>query len=325
MIVVGVDGGATRTRALAVDLSSMRASGCVVEEPSNPNNVGVAAAASVVERCVSCALRGVGGSASLVYCGLAGLDSERLRLVVGGRLGELLASSLGCRVVVDHDAYIALMACTLGGPGILVIAGTGSIVYGVDGSGSRRVAGDRGWLLGDEASSYAVGVDALRSLRRSLDGLEPRGCLAEGVSVALGVSSIDELMEWFSRVSLGDHVSGVAAVAETVCRLAEEGCGEAVEVLRWRAMLHARDTVWMAEEMGYRGPVYTSGGLWGCRPYREVFEGLIAAYGLEAVPAPRPPVLGAVMLAAREAGHPDPWGLAGVEEVVSEAWRLYGR
>jgi len=324
LIVVGVDGGATKTRALAVDTSSLRACGCLVEEPSNPNNVGVAAAASAVEKAVRCALQGLGAPApDTVYCGLAGLDSERLRLIIGGKMAELLSSVLGGRVIVDHDAYIALMACTLGAPGILVIAGTGSIVYGVDEEGSRRIAGDRGWLLGDEASSYAVGLDALQALRRSLDGLEPRSCLTEGLSMALGLDSIDKLMEWFHRLGLGDHVSTVAAVAATVCRLAEEGCGEAAEILRWRAMLHARDTVWMAEKMNYTGPVYIAGGLWGCRPYREEYERLIAAYGLEAVPAPRPPVLGAAMLALREAGHPDPWSLAENQQILGEAWKLY--
>jgi len=81
--------------------------------------------------------------------------SDRKRLAF-----SLKKFSKAVRVVSDVE--LAHEAAFGGGPGILVIAGTGSIAFGRDGSGRTARAGGLGALLGDEGSAFWLGREALR-------------------------------------------------------------------------------------------------------------------------------------------------------------------
>jgi N-acetylglucosamine kinase-like BadF-type ATPase len=81
------------------------------------------------------------------------------------QLGQTLARRVGCPVHVTGDADTAHYGAFLGAPGIVVIAGTGSVALGWDGE-RFAYAGGHGYLLGDEGSAYWIGREAVRAALR---------------------------------------------------------------------------------------------------------------------------------------------------------------
>ncbi len=306
-LVAGIDGGATSTKAVVVDVSSGGAwSGRA--GPGNPVNVGVATAALNLRAAVEDALRGTGhGLRELVAAaaGVAGLDSRILR----GQLAPLLASSsgLGGRLLVEHDAHTAWLHAGRGGNVVLVIAGTGSIAYNAYG-GRRLIVGNHGWLLGDEGSGFWVGRAALRRLLKALDGRGHWDCLSRGLAERLGVRDPDELAYWFYLTR--GRVERIAAVARHVVDLAADGCGEAAGLLETGAGLLAEAAAVAADATG-AGEVYTTGSMFRCRVFREAFTARLRRRGLRVVHGAAYPAAGALYLALRRAGLGE-----------EEAWRL---
>ena len=90
-----------------------------------------------------------------------------------------------CRVLAGDDAAIALRAAVPEGPGIVLIAGTGSIAYAENGERRSRVGG-LGYLAGDEGSAFAIGMAAVRLYGRVLDGRARADETTEVVNRALG-------------------------------------------------------------------------------------------------------------------------------------------
>jgi len=69
---------------------------------------------------------------------------------------------VAARVEVISDVEAALLGAHLGGAGVLVLAGTGSIVLGRDAAGRLARAGGLGPLIGDEGSAFWLGREWLR-------------------------------------------------------------------------------------------------------------------------------------------------------------------
>jgi len=86
-----------------------------------------------------------------------GVWTPRERRVVRRRL-----RALARRVEVISDVEAALLGALDGRPGLLVLAGTGSIVLGRDGEGRVARAGGLGPLIGDEGSAFWLGREWLR-------------------------------------------------------------------------------------------------------------------------------------------------------------------
>ena len=84
------------------------------------------------------------------------------------QLSETLTRQAGCPVLVTGDADTARCGAFAGGPGIVVIAGTGSAALGWDGERFAQ-AGGHGFLLGDEGSAYWIGREAVRAALRFRD------------------------------------------------------------------------------------------------------------------------------------------------------------
>ncbi len=134
------------------------------------------------------------------------------------------------RSEVVGDEVIALDAAVKGGPGILQIAGTGSNCIGRAPDGSRECAGGWSSRLGDEGSGYWIGLHAVRRALRAFDREEPTRVL-EVVGRTWGTKTIDEL------VNLGDSTPGpdFAALSPVISQLAEEGDAVAAGVLKQAA------------------------------------------------------------------------------------------
>jgi len=172
-LVIGVDGGGTKSVGLVADptgnILTRRESGA-----SNVNVVGLDGAArslrKVITECcedVRCAPNELGA----VVLALAGAGSEQNREGIKRALGELFQND-GIKpppLFVETDARAALEGAFDGGPGVVIIAGTGSIVIGKTGRGDLLTVGGWGRLLGDEGSGYFLGRETLRAVTRQMD------------------------------------------------------------------------------------------------------------------------------------------------------------
>src|SRR5205085_1278058 len=78
-------------------------------------------------------------------------------------------------------------------PGIVIIAGTGSIVYGRNQRGEAARAGGWGHLIGDEGSGYWIGREALAAVMRAEDGRGPSTRMTADILEFFTVADVSRL------------------------------------------------------------------------------------------------------------------------------------
>ena len=155
--------------------------------------------------------------------GLAGISSEGVRVWAEETLGQMLMGE----IILTGDEEIALEAAFGSqGPGVLVIAGTGSHVVGRCSNGSRMTAGGWGPMLGDEGSGHWIGLEGVRSGLRAVDRGVP-SCLLREINALWGISSIGALIAKANSRPRADF----ATLAEAVARCATQGDALARSVL----------------------------------------------------------------------------------------------
>lgn len=189
--VVGVDGGGTKTEAVIMD-ANLQVIGEGRSGPSNPLRVGITAAAAAVREAIdsACAMAKL-RRADLVAAeiGLAGARRKELR----ERMRETLATLSIGEVEVVTDADIAMYGATDGAPGVVVIAGTGSICCGINARGKSFCAGGWGPIAGDEGAGAWLARRALRAVAHASDGRGPETLLTEMACSYFHVSTPDDL------------------------------------------------------------------------------------------------------------------------------------
>lgn len=229
-VVLGIDGGGTRTRAAIVDsgrIESQRTLAFAESGSIKRLRVG----AEVAEANLRALLKevftqaGVSG-ARAATCGVASAT-------LPGTLEWITAVFRDFGVEqseVVGDEVIALDASFRGGPGILQIAGTGSNTIGRAPNGSRECAGGYSSRLGDEGSGYWIGLHAIRRALNAYDREEPQQVLKK-VGEIWGTPTLEAL------VDLGDSTPGpdFAALAPAISELAEAGDLVSIGVVRQAA------------------------------------------------------------------------------------------
>ena len=299
MYSIGVDGGGTRTRAVMVDgegaISAVSTGGC-----GNFQVVGLGGLKSLLDRLLG-ELGAVSQDRSLCLA-LAGAGRRPERMAIAA-----MARSRGWaqRVEVVSDAEGALTGAHGGGPGLIAISGTGSIVLGKDESGREARAGGWGPLLGDEGSGYSIGLEALRAVLRAEDGWGDKTLLAGELKKALGLENWDQLVQKVYRSEIDrQHIS---ALCPLVFAAARRGDGAARKIIEEAGSALGSQVSAVARRLCLRGAVALSctGGvfkeremLWPSmqRAVRGEVETLRFTKPL------LPPVLGAVLIARRQAG-----------------------
>ncbi|MGB2820369.1 MAG: BadF/BadG/BcrA/BcrD ATPase family protein, partial [Phycisphaerae bacterium] len=166
-LFLGIEGGATRTTGILADgdlnVLAERTSG-----PTNVHAVGEACAGAAARELIE-ALRAEAGPRwqelrASAFC-IAGIRSEADRNVWRRIVAPL---PLVGKVLLTHDAAAGLAAGSADRTGILVVCGTGSIVYGRRVDGREHFVGGGGPVLGDEASGFDLGRRGLRAAMRAL-------------------------------------------------------------------------------------------------------------------------------------------------------------
>lgn len=222
---VGVDGGGTRTTLGIADESGRevirRVGPAGLVDPRQPA-VAAERLVGLVRDAVQCAA--LDGPAAGLCAGLAGVGHAQERQVVEE---AFIRAGVAERVAIISDGEIALHGALAGGPGILVIAGTGSVAWGRSETGQVAKAGGWGFILGDEGSAWQIARAALRAALMTHDGRAPESRILRTLLDVIGLTAAEELPPWVARAEKGE----VAALAVHVIRTAELGDAAAREIV----------------------------------------------------------------------------------------------
>jgi glucosamine kinase len=228
-VVLGIDGGGTRTRASIVALNGTSEQVVARVEANSIKRLRVGA--ETAEFNLRALLKDAYSQAGVTSVAAASIGVASA--TVPGTL-EWITAVLNDfaidRIEVVGDEVIALDAAFQGGPGILQIAGTGTNTIGRAPNGSLECAGGYSSRLGDEGSGYWIGLHSVRRALNAFDREEPTQIL-DRVGEIWGTSSLEEL------VGFGDSTPGpdFAALAPTINELAQAGDPVAIAVLRQAA------------------------------------------------------------------------------------------
>ena len=182
-------------------------------------------------------LNAIGGCVGAA-CAQAGLDPERTeyRAVCAGFSGgpadktELLAELVRTpKLDVTTDALIALAGATAGQPGIITIAGTGSIAYGRNAARQFARAGGWGYIFGDEGGGFDITRQAVRAMLRHEEGWGPPTSLTAILLAETGAADANDLMHRFYTVDFPRPM--IASYSKLVDRAAIEGDTVAQQIM----------------------------------------------------------------------------------------------
>ena len=229
--VLGIDGGGSKTVCVLMDDLHL-VLGRAEAGPSNYQSIGIEATLqsiqSAIYNAVEAAIITNSVNIDAICLGLAGVGRATDIEVVKGLVKELQNNKLPinwalqpANIVICNDALIALVG-GIGQPvGIVVAAGTGSIVFGRNHEGHTKRVGGWGYILGDEGSAYKIAIAGMNAALKSYDGREISTSLIEGFKQHLDLESIEDLIEVVYRREWG--VKQIAALAPVVDFAAASG------------------------------------------------------------------------------------------------------
>lgn len=298
---LGVDGGQSSTTALIGD-GTGRVLGFGRGGPCNHVSAAEARAkfTAAIGGCVAQARDAAGLAADVEFetaCyGFSGGPADKDALVA-----EMFRAG---KRLVTHDAYIALCGAHAGAPGIITIAGTGSISFGRGAQGGLMRAGGWGYVFGDEGGGFDLTRQALRAALRVDEGWGPPTSLRDALISETGASDANDLMHRFYGGELTRP--RMAAMSRLVDEAATAGDlvadGIVMEAAQQLAgiTLAVRKRTFTPQECA---PVAFIGGVFNSSRLLERFRTLLERDGLASVSAPKHgPAAGALLEAYRMAG-----------------------
>lgn len=176
--------------------------------------------------------------------GLSGVDRiEQTRFLseeIGGRILP------NCRRLwVGNDAMAALRQGAGKLHGLIIIAGTGSICFGVDGGGRVTRTGGWGSELGDEGSAFWIGREALQTACRMSDGRVRPSALLNVILHELEFESASDMIPWTARISRETFKQQTARLFPAIASLAaggDEACASILDAA-WRHLVRHVEAV----------------------------------------------------------------------------------
>ena len=155
-LYVGIDGGGSKTQVFLMDMERRIGITCI-GKASNPNTVPWDAALETMDYLIHFLMKSINASDNevlgLSFC-LAGLSRSEHIEKMKEKFSSIFTNAL---IEVSGDALAALTAGTFGTPGVVLIAGTGSVCLGETETGEIFRAGGYGNLVGDEGSGFDIG------------------------------------------------------------------------------------------------------------------------------------------------------------------------
>lgn len=301
MFIAGIDGGGTHTR---LEIRERNNQFLRREEfgPFNLNSIGEAAFRSLLRR-IFAACGDMAACAGLCI-GAAGVSNPAAAEIMAE---ELRQAGFAGKWKLCGDQEIALRGA-MDGPGVVVIAGTGSICFGRNESGITARSGGFGHLIDDGGSGYALGRDVLNCAVRTIDGRCGSREILEAVLARLKDAA--QIVSFVYSPSTGK--AAIAEYAAIALEQAERGSREAREILARGAeeLLALVKAVQNRLEL-QRCPIALLGGLLSTdNPYRRIVAETLSPLGTVIAPG-HDALWGAAQTA---------WELQNHDSGSSEAW-----
>jgi N-acetylglucosamine kinase-like BadF-type ATPase len=301
--LLGLDGGATKTTAAVFNVDTYgvwlgRAGS------SNPFADGFDAAVAAIRAAVRAALGAAGIDAGDIAAGVMAIASADTAVDQARLHDGLVATQPVHPLIVVNDVVAAWCAGTLGGPGVAVIAGTGSNSFGVNARGQTWRCGGWGHLLDDTGSAYWIGLEVMRAAVRYRDGRGPYTQLVHRLLAEHSLASVEDLQpfvyEHFNKAR-------IASFARLAAAAATDGDGAARRILHEAGTDLARMVCTVIEVLDFPEtfPVVLVGGTFGSgSPFLTPFAAAVHEVrpGASLIHPRVAPVGGSVWLAARAAG-----------------------
>ena len=217
-IVIGIDGGGSKTRAMVADerggmIGDVVGPGSAVR-PGQADASAAIIAEVVRDALASCEMTHV---VPRVLCvGVAGVGRETERQELWQALMEREVAE---EIVIHSDFSVALDDAFGDGPGVLLISGTGSVAFGRGPTGVTARCGGWGPVFGDEGGGAWIGRRALSVVSAASDGREPETALTGAILTAAQVNDVSELIGWAAQGTPGT----LASLAPVVMSVADAG------------------------------------------------------------------------------------------------------
>ena len=228
--LIGLDGGGTKTKCVVTDHDLNILNECI-GGPSNFLVYGTEDVSktllSIIKECTD-QLKINADEIDSILLGTAGAgrrdDAERLENEFS-KLAE--KNRFQCeKFRVESDARIALEGAFSGSPGSILIAGTGSIMFGKDLDGNIHRVGGFGRILGDEGSGFHIGRLGLSAVAKFYDGRGPRTILKDMIERVFNMTDSSSMI-----TEVYKNKFDVASVAPLVMKAAEQGDEVCVNIL----------------------------------------------------------------------------------------------
>lgn len=158
-----------------------------------------------------------------ICAGIAGARDKKVRKSIAKSIKRLLKFR---KVIVETDSHIAYYGAFHGEEGIILINGTGSIIYGEIERKTYRIGG-WGKILGDSGSGYSIGLDALRKITNEFDlNTRKKSKLTRELNNKFGINR-DTILKKIYQENFE-----IQNLTPLVIKLAEEGDGMCRKIIK---------------------------------------------------------------------------------------------
>jgi N-acetylglucosamine kinase-like BadF-type ATPase len=228
--VTGLDGGGTKTTMQLADMK-----GTVLAETqggrSNFQIIGIEESARTILDLLETCCHTVGCNISEIGSMVGGLTGagravDQQRITEGIQIAAQKRGMYLQDLKIESDARIALEGAFFGNRGIVLIGGTGSIVFAKDSKGKITRAGGWGRFIGDEGSGYQIGREAFRAVARMIDGRGRKTRIAKLVASRYGLKTHEDII----KAVYGENLD-LSSAAPLVLHAAQQKDPVAIEIL----------------------------------------------------------------------------------------------
>lgn len=220
-LFLGLDGGGTKTKAVLID-EKRKVFGNGFSGGSNANILGFKKAIDNLKIAVNQSLRNhiISDVASICFA-IAGINTANDKSAWEKEIKKDQTLSKIPKLILINDSLAALRAGTNDKNAIVIIAGTGSNCYGRNENGHEARSGGLDWILSDEGSAYAIGLEILHRTVQALDGRGTKTILTNLLFEKLKIKNLDQLHQMVYQKPW--NKSDIASIAPLAQIAADKG------------------------------------------------------------------------------------------------------
>ncbi|MEO0843413.1 MAG: BadF/BadG/BcrA/BcrD ATPase family protein [Cyanobacteria bacterium J06643_5] len=230
--VLGIDGGGSKTVCVLIN-DKREILGRGEAGSANYQSVGIEAAKYSIESAINQAIIKQNNIKINAIClGLAGVGRAKDIEIIEKIIKEIPVTRniKSENIIISHDALIALVGGIGNDVGIVVAAGTGSIVFGRNHRGETKRVGGWGYILGDEGGAYQIAVAGMKAALKYDDGRGIDTSLLVDFQSYFGLTNIEELIEVVYRSGLGvKEIAGLAPIVDNAAFLGDKVANQIID------------------------------------------------------------------------------------------------